>query len=236
MTGAILATTSIATFYCGGCGGWATGAAIGAWTGAAVGGYSADANGGDLSSGILFGSSVGAFTGGIANKIAPAAAAYKELLFGEQVGMAGLVGGMYGSASGAAQGFAGGKGTIGDILQSAGIGFGIGAVTAAGLQAVAPPLSELAGGIGKIKIHGTDVTLKQAYDAIGNINVHKDLPNWLAPLATNIGHVLDANRALLLGGGAALGTGAVFNYKQVLQFVQEKCAVASPCTPIKREF
>ncbi|MBX3303129.1 MAG: RHS repeat-associated core domain-containing protein [Nitrospira sp.] len=244
LTGAVLATTTVATFYCGGCGGWATGAAIGAWTGAAVGGYSAHVNGGDLSSGILFGSSIGAITGGITGGVGNAygltGAAFHTLSYSEKILVAAGVGGMYGASSGAAQGFAGGKGTIGDILQSAGIGFGIGAVTAAGLQAVAPPLSTLAAKIGNINLatsEGGNYTLKNLYDAIGNIGkIDPSLPNRLAPLTTNIGQLLDVNRALLLGGGAALGTGAAFNYEQVLPFVHEKCAVASPCTPIKRDF
>src|SRR6185437_11166285 len=107
-------------------------------------------------------------------------------------------------------------------------------VTAAGLQAVAPPLSELAGGIGKIKIPETDVTLKQVYDVIWKIgNIHASQPNRLAPLATNIGQLLDANRALLLGGGAALGTGAAFNVEQILQSITSKCPENDPCTPVK---
>lgn len=239
-----MATTTVATFWCGGCGGWAAGAAIGAWTGAAVGGYSAHANGGDLSSGILFGSSIGAITGGITGGVGNAyeltGAAFHTLSYSEKILVAAGVGGMYGASSGAAQGFAGGKGTVLDIFKNAGIGFGIGAATAGGLQAVAPPLSASATKIGNINLatsEGGNYTLKNLYHPIGKIgNIHASLPNRLDPLAINIGQFLDSNRALILGGGAALGTSAAFNYEQVLPFVQEKCSVASPCTPVKREF
>lgn len=166
-------------------------------------------------------------------------AGFQTLPFLEKVGLAGVVGGIYGGGSGAAQGFAGGKGTAVDIFQSAGIGFGIGAVTAAGLQAVAPPLSMLAAKIGNINLatsEGGNYTLKNLYDALSKISISTHIPNNLASLAPNVGQFLDVNRALILGGGAALGTGAAFNYDQVLPFVQEKCAVDSPCTPIKGKF
>ena len=212
--------------------GWAVGAAIGAWTGAAVGGYSAYVNGGDLSSGLLFGSSIGALTGAIAGQMVPAG--FDKLLFMEKVGIAGLAGGTYGVGSGAAQGFAGGKGTVVDILMSAGIGYGIGAATAAGLQAVAPPLSKFAAGlVDRVNING--ITWKDIRPLF-EYQLHPNGPwvpqPWVKPLyslATNIGHGMDLNRALFLGGGAALVTGAAFNYQQVLPLISEKCGSDNPC-------
>ena len=250
VTGAILTVTTVASFACGGCMGWAVGAAIGSWTGAAVGGYSAYTNGGDLSSGILFGSSIGAVTGAIGGQMVPGAQAWQNLLAIEKVAVAGLVGGTYGAGSGAAQGFAGGKGSVADILKSAGIGFGIGAATAAGLQAVAPPLSELAASLGKFRIFsesgaagsaqagsvgaggaggGSGGELVFTVGDLFNI-ITLGGTNRLATLATNAGQFLDANRALILGGVGGLGTGAAFNYKPILEVLREKCGADNPCT------
>lgn len=239
-TSVIVAAAAVGTVLCVGSCAPATGMLIGSVVGSAFGGYSAAQNGGDLSSGLFFGSSIGAITWGIAGGITPVGAAFDALSYGGKTLAAGNAGALYGSGTGAAQGFAGGKGTIGDILQSAGIGAGIGFATAAGLQALAPPLSGLAAKIGNINLatsEGGNYTLKNLYDAIGNTwKINPTLPNRLDPLAINVGQFLGANRALILGGGAALGTGAAFNYEQVFPFVQEKCAVASPCTPVKREF
>ena len=234
-TSVIVAAAAVGTAFCGGFCAPATGMLIGSVVGSAFGGYSAAQNGGDLSSGLFFGSSIGAITGAIAGGITPVGTAFNELSNVGKILAAGNAGALYGGGTGAAQGFAGGKGTIGDILQSAGIGAGIGFTTAAGLQAVAPPLSELAGGIGKIKIPDTDVTLKQVYDAIGKMgNIHTSQPNRLDPLAINAGQFLDVNRAIILGGGgAALGTGAAFNVEQILQSITSKCPENDPCTPVK---
>jgi len=185
-TSVIVAAAAVGTVFCVGTCAPATGMLIGSVVGSAFGGYSAAQNGGDLSSGLFFGSSIGAITGAIAGGITPVGTAFNELSNVGKILAAGNAGALYGGGTGAAQGFAGGKGTIGDVLQSAGIGAGIGFATAAGLQAVAPPLSVLAAKMGNINLatsEGGNYTLKNLYDAIGNTgNIHKDLPTGLIHL------------------------------------------------------
>ena len=233
----LVASVAIAAF-CEPCGAAGIGAAIGSWSTAAVGAYSAHVNGGDLSTGLLFGASVGAVTGGTLGQLSKGIA-FATLPFWDKVAVAGGVGFFYGGASGAAEGFAGGKGTVADIFRSAGIGAGFGAVTAAGLQAVAPPLSELASSmLDRVGFNGVTVKdIRPIFEGElwpgGPIGPRP----WAKPLyslATNVGQFLDVNRLIILGGGAALGTGAAFNYQQVLPLIgeklSEKCGVENPCS------
>ena len=139
LAGEIIAATAIAGTACtvmsaGACGpaaGALQGAAIGAASGAALGGYSAVRNGGDLSSGLLFGAGVGAVTGAITGWAAGAVpvpgvgsfgSAPGQFLskFSVAVGTRLLSGALSNTATGAIAGYAGGRGTIGDILSAAG--------------------------------------------------------------------------------------------------------------------
>jgi RHS repeat-associated protein len=229
LAGEILVGTAAASFYCGGCGAWAEGAAIGAWTGAAVGGYSAARNGGDLSSGILFGSATGAATGAFAAYVAPTGELFNFLSYTDKIIVSAKAGAILGAGAGATDGYAGNKGTIGDILKGTAIGAGTGAITAAGLEAASPKISQLLLKAGDIKISG-DMTLQQLVD-FGQGSIHPGIhaESRFNELVTNIGQFLEANRMPIVWGGAGLGTGAVLN-NQVLPLVQRLCPENSPCT------
>src|SRR5262249_28856132 len=142
LAGEIVVGTAVAAGVCiagtaGGCGAAAPaiyGAAIGATSGGALGGYSAARNGGDLSSGILFGSAVGATTrartGYAGGASAPGQAPLFETLGsapGDFVIQAGAhvlkeiaIGTALSAASGAIASYAGGRGQLDSILASAG--------------------------------------------------------------------------------------------------------------------
>jgi len=137
LAGEIIVATTVASFACGGCGGYAAASAIGAWSGAAVGGYSAAKNEGDLSSGILFGTALGAITGAVNGGIS---SAYPVASLGNPnfswafaweaakvFGMHALGGAGIGAANGATMGYAGGAGNLEAILTGTYRGAAIGA-------------------------------------------------------------------------------------------------------------
>jgi RHS repeat-associated protein len=127
LAGEILVGTAVLSWECGGCGAYATGAAIGAWTGAAMGGYSAAQNGGDLSSGILFGSAIGAATGAAAGGLGSLGGGFGgEVMTNAQLLELGAfvsgklaAGAIAGAGQGATTAYAGGRGNIGMIAQGA---------------------------------------------------------------------------------------------------------------------
>ncbi|MBI1958743.1 MAG: hypothetical protein HYS36_05900, partial [Candidatus Rokubacteria bacterium] len=108
----IIAGTAAATFYCGGCG-----AAVGALTGEVLGGISALRSDGDVLAGVLFGGAVGAATGYLAAGIGPTDPGVTPSV-GEEF-MRGFVRGV---GNGAADSFAGGRGTANSILLGAALG------------------------------------------------------------------------------------------------------------------
>jgi len=125
LAGEIVGGTTAASFMCGGCGGWATGAAIGAWSGAALGGYSAAKNGGDLSQGILFGAAIGAVTGAFADYVGPTdletglamnTGGHSLFLWTAQAAEAGFISNF---GSGAIKAYAGGRGSLDHIISNA---------------------------------------------------------------------------------------------------------------------
>lgn len=145
--------------------------------------------------------------------------------------MSAKVGAVFGAGAGVTSGYAGGVGSIEDMLRGGAIGLGTGAISGAVLQAAAPALSKLAAKAGDITIYNTNITLKDIYNAIQNIKIHPSISGPLNGLMTNISQGLqrlDANRVLFLGGGAALGTGAILN-DQALPLLREYCGEGSEC-------
>ena len=153
---------------------------------------------------------------------APTGDLFSSLSTLDKIIVSGKVGAVLGAGSGITSGYAGGVGSIEDMLRGGAIGLATGAVSGAALQAIAPPLSELAAKVGgKLSFQG--ITLKSIYDAIDTIlKFHPSMPSLLNAFTTNVGTILDANRVLLLGGGAALGTGAALN-EQILPLLKEHC-------------
>ena len=130
----IIATAAVATVACGGTcspaiAGSAKGAFIGATTTGALGGYSASVNGGNISQGVLFGTTAGAIVGGIGGAVnaafpAPAFDQYAlTSAFGRQLGECVLgnlgAGTLINAASGATVAYAGGESSFNTIRSGA---------------------------------------------------------------------------------------------------------------------
>jgi len=138
LSGAIVVGTIVAAGVCtagtaGGCAPLA-GAAVGSTLGAGFGGYSAARNGGDLSSGILFGAGVGAVTGAIQGHAwtvpfgpehLPAVSAQTLKFFASHIGATALTG----AGSGATVGYGGGSGNWNTIWEGTWHGAAVGAAT-----------------------------------------------------------------------------------------------------------
>ena len=138
LAASIVATSAIASFYCGGCGATFTiagltayaipaSATVGAIGVGTVGGISAAHAGGDISSGVLVGTAAGAAAGALNGYLGAAVNPGQFTWSGAFVGKAaawGLLhmtgGAILNAASGAAIGYAGGRGNWDTILQAAG--------------------------------------------------------------------------------------------------------------------
>lgn len=144
----IVTASAVATFYCGGCGATVTiggimmatipaAATVGAVGVGTLGAISAANAGGDISTGLLMGTALGAaagaasgYLGGLAPEIG--AFSWSPAFFGKAAvaGLANMTGGaILNGASGAAIGFAGGRGNWDTILQTAGRSIAAGATT-----------------------------------------------------------------------------------------------------------
>ena len=104
-------------------------AIVGAIIGAVTGGVAAHQAGGDIWKGVLFGAAVGFIAGGIAQGVGTAMADAMQtggISIIEGAIMTGTEFGIAGFGAGATAGYAGGKGSAGDVFKSAGIGFASG--------------------------------------------------------------------------------------------------------------
>ncbi|GJL61394.1 MAG: hypothetical protein NPIRA04_00480 [Nitrospirales bacterium] len=230
LAGEVIIGTTAASWYCGGCGGWATGAAIGAATTGAIGGYSAAVNGGDISKGVLFGTSVGALTGGFASYYAPTGAAFNSLSYLSKLSIASQVGAIGGFGSGAATSFAGGRGSFADVLLGAGIGAGTSAALAGGLQAIAPAFDTL------ITEYVENSDFMKALQNINNsTKIHPSAPGSLDGLlrvinetAVALGQFLETNRVHVVGAAGSFGAGTVVG-QQALPLIKSFCQEGGRC-------
>ena len=135
LAGEIVVGSAVAAVFCGGCSApvaaAAWGGAIGAASGAALGGYSASRNGGDLSSGILFGAAIGATTGALTGYVS-GVESLQGLTFSpfnlnptafvvqaaKAVGANFVAGSILNYGTGMIAAYAGGRGQIGEMLSS----------------------------------------------------------------------------------------------------------------------
>jgi RHS repeat-associated protein len=148
LAGEIVAASAVATFYCGGCGATVTvggitmatipaAATVGAVGVGTLGAISAANAGGDISTGLLFGTALGAVAGAtngyLGVTFAPTETFSWSGAFWGQAAVSGLAtmtgGAILNGASGAAIGFAGGRGNWDTILQTAGRSIAAGVTT-----------------------------------------------------------------------------------------------------------